>query len=181
MRGGSYFILEALKFPSINWSVLRYPLGPPFVLNSNLRRRTSTNARLNSPKLDVTCSRTKCPTAQRLCPSLSSWLWRCLTPWIPSLRTRAYWGCLCGRTCILSVRLRWVWPCMSRFFMSLSSRWVIHLFRIRERDECISPQKLFAITPLNWTEWQAVLLISAPVLVIDEVLKLITVCCSWYL
>ncbi|KAF9036582.1 calcium-transporting ATPase [Panaeolus papilionaceus] len=34
---------------------------------------------------------------------------------------------------------------------------------------------LFAITPLNWTEWKAVLYISAPVLVIDEVLKYITV------
>ena len=55
-------------------------------------------------------------------------------------------------------------------------RWLIYL------------QTLFAITPLNWTEWKAVLLISAPVLVIDEVLKFITVCpfvwfllpfCSW--
>lgn len=36
-------------------------------------------------------------------------------------------------------------------------------------------QTLFAITPLNWVEWKAVLLISAPVLVIDEVLKFITV------
>ncbi|PPQ99925.1 hypothetical protein CVT24_009560 [Panaeolus cyanescens] len=35
---------------------------------------------------------------------------------------------------------------------------------------------LFAITPLNWTEWKAVLYISAPVVVIDEVLKYITVC-----
>ena len=30
---------------------------------------------------------------------------------------------------------------------------------------------LFQITPLNWEEWQAVLLISAPVIAIDEVLK----------
>jgi Ca2+ transporting ATPase len=30
---------------------------------------------------------------------------------------------------------------------------------------------LFQITPLNWQEWQAVLLISAPVIAIDEVLK----------
>jgi Ca2+ transporting ATPase len=30
---------------------------------------------------------------------------------------------------------------------------------------------LFQITPLNWDEWMAVLWISAPVLVIDEVLK----------
>uniref|UniRef100_A0A0W0FU78 Cation-transporting P-type ATPase C-terminal domain-containing protein n=1 Tax=Moniliophthora roreri TaxID=221103 RepID=A0A0W0FU78_MONRR len=33
---------------------------------------------------------------------------------------------------------------------------------------------LFAITPLNWDEWKAVLYFSAPVLVIDEVLKLIS-------
>lgn len=33
-------------------------------------------------------------------------------------------------------------------------------------------QSLFAIVPLNWTEWQAVLIISAPILVIDETLKL---------
>ncbi|KAI8055977.1 SERCA-type calcium-translocating P-type ATPase [Syncephalis plumigaleata] len=33
---------------------------------------------------------------------------------------------------------------------------------------------LFSITPLNWEEWQAVLWISAPVIVIDEVLKWIS-------
>ncbi|KAF8911134.1 calcium-transporting ATPase [Gymnopilus junonius] len=33
---------------------------------------------------------------------------------------------------------------------------------------------LFAITPLNWVEWKAVLLISGPVLVIDEVLKFVS-------
>ncbi|KIJ69348.1 hypothetical protein HYDPIDRAFT_105948 [Hydnomerulius pinastri MD-312] len=33
---------------------------------------------------------------------------------------------------------------------------------------------LFAITPLNWAEWKAVLYLSAPVLVIDEVLKFVT-------
>ncbi|KAG8824868.1 hypothetical protein FRC19_000922 [Serendipita sp. 401] len=33
---------------------------------------------------------------------------------------------------------------------------------------------LFAITPLNWTEWRAVLLISCPVIVIDEGLKFVT-------
>jgi len=34
--------------------------------------------------------------------------------------------------------------------------------------------ELFAITPLNWVEWKAVLLISAPVIIIDEVLKFVS-------
>ncbi|KIO28152.1 hypothetical protein M407DRAFT_72156 [Tulasnella calospora MUT 4182] len=34
---------------------------------------------------------------------------------------------------------------------------------------------LFAITPLNWVEWKAVLIISAPVILIDEALKFISV------
>ncbi|KAG8906170.1 hypothetical protein FRC01_008106 [Tulasnella sp. 417] len=34
---------------------------------------------------------------------------------------------------------------------------------------------LFAITPLNWAEWKAVLIISAPVILIDEALKFISV------
>ncbi|EKM55663.1 uncharacterized protein PHACADRAFT_256444 [Phanerochaete carnosa HHB-10118-sp] len=33
---------------------------------------------------------------------------------------------------------------------------------------------LFAITPLNWTEWKAVLYFSVPVILIDEVLKFVT-------
>jgi Ca2+ transporting ATPase len=32
-------------------------------------------------------------------------------------------------------------------------------------------QGLFSIVPLNWTEWQAVLYISVPIIAIDEVLK----------
>ncbi|PHH78711.1 hypothetical protein CDD82_2894 [Ophiocordyceps australis] len=34
-------------------------------------------------------------------------------------------------------------------------------------------QSLFAILPLNWAEWKAVLLLSAPVILLDEVLKLL--------
>ncbi|PBP22853.1 calcium-transporting ATPase sarcoplasmic/endoplasmic reticulum type [Diplocarpon rosae] len=34
-------------------------------------------------------------------------------------------------------------------------------------------QTLFSILPLNWNEWQAVLVISAPVIILDEILKLI--------
>ena len=34
---------------------------------------------------------------------------------------------------------------------------------------------MFAIAPLDWIEWKAVLLLSAPVVFIDEVLKLLTV------
>ena len=32
-------------------------------------------------------------------------------------------------------------------------------------------QGLFSIEPLNWDEWKAVLLVSLPVILIDEVLK----------
>ncbi|CAK7203473.1 hypothetical protein SEUCBS139899_006207 [Sporothrix eucalyptigena] len=34
-------------------------------------------------------------------------------------------------------------------------------------------QTLFSILPLNWNEWKAVLILSAPVIVIDEVLKFV--------
>jgi len=34
--------------------------------------------------------------------------------------------------------------------------------------------KIFAITPLNWAEWQAVLWLSAPVLLLDEILKFVS-------
>ena len=36
-------------------------------------------------------------------------------------------------------------------------------------------RSLFQITPLNWVEWKAVLVISAPVILIDEVLKWISI------
>jgi P-type Ca2+ transporter type 2A len=36
-------------------------------------------------------------------------------------------------------------------------------------------QSIFAIVPLDWIEWKAVLWLSAPVLLIDEVLKLLSV------
>ena len=36
-------------------------------------------------------------------------------------------------------------------------------------------QQLFAITPLNWAEWKAVLYFSVPVVFIDELLKFVTV------
>ncbi|PVI01350.1 calcium ATPase [Periconia macrospinosa] len=34
-------------------------------------------------------------------------------------------------------------------------------------------QRLFSVVPLDWNEWQAVLAISAPIIVVDEVLKLL--------
>lgn len=36
-------------------------------------------------------------------------------------------------------------------------------------------QEIFSIAPLNWEEWKAVLYLSAPVLVLEEVLKFISV------
>lgn len=38
-----------------------------------------------------------------------------------------------------------------------------------------SLQTLFAITPLNWEEWKAVIYLSLPVIAIDEVLKFVSV------
>jgi Ca2+ transporting ATPase len=34
-------------------------------------------------------------------------------------------------------------------------------------------QGLFSIVPLNWNEWKAVLAVSAPIILIDEVLKFV--------
>jgi hypothetical protein len=49
------------------------------------------------------------------------------------------------------------------------------LYRHLTDLECLLlSQSLFQITPLNWQEWKAVLWISAPVILIDEVLKYIT-------
>jgi hypothetical protein len=36
-------------------------------------------------------------------------------------------------------------------------------------------QEIFSIAPLNWEEWKAVLYLSAPVLVLEEMLKFISV------
>lgn len=33
---------------------------------------------------------------------------------------------------------------------------------------------LFSVTPLGWSEWRAVVALSAPVVALDEVLKLVT-------
>ncbi|KAJ3311881.1 hypothetical protein HDU76_003022, partial [Blyttiomyces sp. JEL0837] len=33
---------------------------------------------------------------------------------------------------------------------------------------------IFSITPLGWEEWKWVLIISAPVLIVDELLKLVS-------
>ena len=37
---------------------------------------------------------------------------------------------------------------------------------------------LFSVTPLGGREWRAVVVLSAPVVLLDELLKLITRCCS---
>ena len=36
---------------------------------------------------------------------------------------------------------------------------------------------LFSVTPLGWGEWRAILALSAPVVALDEALKLVTRCC----
>jgi hypothetical protein len=36
-------------------------------------------------------------------------------------------------------------------------------------------QEVFSIVPLNWEEWKVVLYLSAPILVLEEVFKLISV------
>ena len=41
-------------------------------------------------------------------------------------------------------------------------------------DDVFSSQTIFRITPLNWDEWVAVLYFSFPVIILDEVLKLVS-------
>lgn len=36
-------------------------------------------------------------------------------------------------------------------------------------------QEIFSVAPLNWEEWKAVLYLSAPILVLEEILKFISV------
>lgn len=58
---------------------------------------------------------------------------------------------------------------------SLLLRMYFHFFpSVRPPSYSIlQTQTLFVITPLNWAEWKAVLLISFPVIVIDEAFKLV--------
>lgn len=44
----------------------------------------------------------------------------------------------------------------------------------RLADLFVVLQDLFVITPLNWAEWKAVLYISLPVILLDEILKLVS-------
>jgi len=60
-------------------------------------------------------------------------------------------------------------------FFTVSILSLYSLENVRWTLTASTQKTLFAITPLNWIEWKAVLYISAPVLIIDEILKFISV------
>lgn len=72
---------------------------------------------------------------------------------------------LCGAI-ILSMSLHFMILYVPFFSVSL-----LALFA-RMASSPFTEQTLFVITPLNWDEWVAVIAISFPVLIIDELFKL---------
>lgn len=61
------------------------------------------------------------------------------------------------------------------FLISECGGWVYLECLILNDHDIFIQQELFVIVPLNWDEWMAVLALSFPVIIIDEVLKLISV------